>query len=69
MSVLSFCLVRDLHTARSFGVCCKHDGALRRFACCRGFGLPAKWVIHTVGPIYSQYSKQEAASLLADAHK
>ncbi|CAK0783169.1 hypothetical protein CVIRNUC_006368 [Coccomyxa viridis] len=34
-----------------------------------GFDLPASWVIHTVGPIYSQHSKQEAASLLASAHK
>ncbi|CAL5220936.1 g3035 [Coccomyxa viridis] len=34
-----------------------------------GFNLPAKWVIHTVGPIFSQYSKPDAASLLADAHK
>ncbi len=37
--------------------------------CCRGFALPARRVRHTVGPIYHQYSKQEAASHLANAHK
>lgn len=53
----------------SVQACYQCLGALRGSACCRGFDLPAKWVVHTVGPIYSQYSKPEAASLLADAHK
>jgi O-acetyl-ADP-ribose deacetylase (regulator of RNase III) len=27
-------------------------GAYVQWIMCRGFNLPAKWVIHTVGPVY-----------------
>jgi O-acetyl-ADP-ribose deacetylase (regulator of RNase III) len=35
----------------------------------KGYKLPAKWVIHTVGPVYSQYPPAEAASLLETAYR
>lgn len=36
----------------------------------RGYNLPAKWVIHTVGPIvYGAYPTQEDCSLLADCYR
>ncbi|EIE25807.1 A1pp-domain-containing protein, partial [Coccomyxa subellipsoidea C-169] len=34
-----------------------------------GFKLPAKNVIHTVGPIYSRHTTEEAARLLTNAHR
>ncbi|HJF16562.1 MAG TPA: macro domain-containing protein [Globicatella sulfidifaciens] len=33
-----------------------------------GFNLPAKHVIHAVGPIYSQYTPEEAKRLLAQTY-
>lgn len=33
-----------------------------------GFNLPAKYVIHTAGPIYSQWSKEDNLSLLHNAY-
>ena len=33
------------------------------------YKLPAKYVIHTVGPIYSQSNKAQCAQLLADAYR
>jgi hypothetical protein len=33
----------------------------------RGFNLPARHVIHTVGPIYHNYERQQAEALLASA--
>ena len=36
-------------------------------AACRGFNLKAKFVIHTVGPIYE--SAEESAPLLANCYK
>lgn len=38
-------------------------------AACRGFNLPAAYVIHTVGPIYSRHPPEQAAQLLADCHR
>ena len=35
----------------------------------RGFNLPAEWVIHTVGPIYDDYSREEAAHLLGACYR
>lgn len=35
----------------------------------RGYNLPAKNVIHTVGPIYDDYPPQEAARLLASCYR
>lgn len=36
----------------------------------RGYNLPAKYIIHTVGPIYYKYAdKNEAARLLADCYR
>ena len=32
------------------------------------YKLPCKYVIHTVGPVYRYYSKQEAAELLASCY-
>ena len=34
---------------------------------CRGFKLPAKYVIHTVGPVYK--SEKDSAPLLYNAHR
>jgi O-acetyl-ADP-ribose deacetylase len=34
-----------------------------------GYRLPAKYVIHTVGPIYYEYSPEEAARLLASCYQ
>lgn len=34
-----------------------------------GFKLPAKWVVHTVGPIYGNHSPEKAADLLAAAYE
>ncbi|CAL8470012.1 g9554 [Coccomyxa elongata] len=34
-----------------------------------GFNLPARYVIHTVGPIYHMHEPKSAANLLADAHR
>lgn len=31
--------------------------------------LPARWVIHTVGPVYSEHDPSEAADLLADCYR
>lgn len=33
-----------------------------------GFNLPAKFVIHAVGPIYSRYTAEEAKRLLSTAY-
>ncbi|HOO25999.1 MAG TPA: macro domain-containing protein [Clostridiales bacterium] len=33
-----------------------------------GFGLPAKFVIHTAGPVYRQYDQQESERLLRAAY-
>ncbi|MGI5935707.1 MAG: macro domain-containing protein [Oscillospiraceae bacterium] len=33
-----------------------------------GFALPAKYVIHTAGPVYSQYSPEESEKLLRSAY-
>lgn len=33
-----------------------------------GFGLPAKFVIHTAGPVYDRYSSQESERLLRSAY-
>ena len=35
----------------------------------RGFKLPARHVIHTVGPVYFQHPPEEAAQLLSACHK
>jgi O-acetyl-ADP-ribose deacetylase (regulator of RNase III) len=35
----------------------------------KGYKLPAKWVIHTVGPIYREHTPNEAASLLESAYR
>jgi O-acetyl-ADP-ribose deacetylase (regulator of RNase III) len=35
----------------------------------KGYKLPAKWVIHTVGPVYSRYSSAEATALLESAYR
>ncbi len=36
----------------------------------RGYNLPAKWVIHTVGPIvYGEYPTEEDCRLLADCYR
>lgn len=34
-----------------------------------GFGLPAKFVIHTAGPVYDSYSPQESERLLRSAYR
>ena len=36
---------------------------------CSGHMLPARYIIHTVGPIYDDYSPKEAEELLASAHR
>lgn len=33
------------------------------------YNLPCKYVIHTVGPVYSNYSEHEAAELLASCYR
>jgi len=35
----------------------------------KGYKLPAKYVIHTVGPVYRFYDKETAASLLASCYE
>ena len=35
----------------------------------KGYNLKAKYVIHTVGPVYHYYSEQEAAELLASCYR
>jgi O-acetyl-ADP-ribose deacetylase (regulator of RNase III) len=35
----------------------------------KGYKLPAKWVIHTVGPVYDQHAPAKAASLLESAYR
>lgn len=35
----------------------------------KGYDLPADYVIHTVGPVYAQYSPTQAAQLLRSAHR
>lgn len=35
----------------------------------RGYKLPAKHVIHTVGPVYDEHSPEEAAELLASCYR
>lgn len=35
----------------------------------KGYNLPAKYVIHTVGPIYSFHTKEKAAALLASCYQ
>jgi O-acetyl-ADP-ribose deacetylase (regulator of RNase III) len=35
----------------------------------KGYLLPAVWVIHTVGPVYSRYNPEKAAELLASAYR
>ena len=35
----------------------------------KGYNLPAKYVIHTVGPVYSFHAKEEAAVLLASCYQ
>lgn len=47
---------------------CQHLDMLD-IACCRGFDLAVEYVIHTVGPIYEAYHKQEAEIHLANAYK
>lgn len=34
-----------------------------------GFDLPAKYIIHTAGPVYSDYSKEEAERLLRASYR
>jgi len=34
-----------------------------------GFGLPSRHVIHTVGPVYSQHSRETAAALLGACYR
>lgn len=36
---------------------------------CSGHLLPARYIIHAVGPIYDYYSPKEAEELLASAHR
>ena len=36
---------------------------------CRGYQLPVQYVIHAVGPIYDDYSPEEAKELLVSAHR
>jgi O-acetyl-ADP-ribose deacetylase (regulator of RNase III) len=35
----------------------------------KGYKLPAKWVIHTVGPVYGRHAPAEAALLLESAYR
>lgn len=35
----------------------------------KGYNLPCKYVIHTVGPIYHRYDKEEASKLLESCYK
>ena len=35
----------------------------------KGYHLPAKYVIHTVGPIYHYYEEKDAAALLASCYQ
>jgi O-acetyl-ADP-ribose deacetylase (regulator of RNase III) len=35
----------------------------------KGYKLPAKWVIHTVGPVYGRHTPAEAALLLESAYR
>ncbi len=35
----------------------------------RGYGLPAKFVIHTVGPVYSRQEAEQAKKLLTDCYQ
>lgn len=50
---------------------CKKIGHLDVGKACitPGFNLKARYIIHTVGPIYYDYDKDEAASLLMSAYK
>lgn len=34
-----------------------------------GYNLPAKFIIHTPGPIYEKYGRKEAATLLASCYR
>lgn len=34
-----------------------------------GFALPARWVLHTVGPIWSDHTREEADGLLGDCYR
>lgn len=36
---------------------------------CRGAELPAKYVIHTVGPVYDAQPPEESAQLLSSAYR
>lgn len=40
-----------------------------RAVVCDGFGLPARWIIQTVGPVWSSHSPDEAADLLASCYR
>ncbi len=46
-----------------------HDEPTGQAKITRGYNLPAKWVIHTVGPIvYGEYPTEEDCRLLADCY-
>ncbi len=47
-----------------------HDEPTGKAKITHGFNLPAKWVIHTVGPIvYGEYPTEEDCRLLADCYR
>ncbi len=47
-----------------------HDEPTGQAKITRGYNLPAKWIIHTVGPIvYGDYPTEEDCHLLADCYR
>lgn len=36
---------------------------------CDGFGLPARWIIQTVGPVWAEHPADEARDLLASSYR
>jgi O-acetyl-ADP-ribose deacetylase (regulator of RNase III) len=53
-----------LAECRRLGGCNTGDAKITR-----GYNLPAHHVIHTVGPVYNEYTPQEAARLLASCYR